>query len=170
MRWFWSQYLARPEDGKNPLASPLNADLRGLPPALVITAEFDPLRDEGEAFAARLRASGVRVEAKHYDGQLHGFFQMGGVMDKGKQAIDDAAAALRAALGDNPEKAATSSIDRKAYARYAREHPGDPQRGRTLFFNDKGAGCFRCHQVRGEGGDLGPDLSHLGGKYERALA
>ena len=99
MRWFWHQYLARPDDGKNPLASPLRADLRGLPPALVITAEFDPLRDEGEAYAARLRAAGVRVQVERYDGQLHGFFQMGGVMDSGKQAIDDAAAALRAALG-----------------------------------------------------------------------
>ena len=57
MRWFWNHYLARPEDGANPYASPLRAaSLAGLPPAHVITAEFDPLRDEGEALAARLRA------------------------------------------------------------------------------------------------------------------
>ena len=105
MRWFWTQYLARPDDGEKPLASPLRADLRGLPPAFVLTAEFDPLRDEGEAYAARLRAAGVRVEARRYDGQLHGFFQMGGVMDRGKQAIDDAAAALRAALGSAADRA-----------------------------------------------------------------
>ena len=169
MRWYWAQYLARPEDGNNPLASPLKADLRRLPPALVITAEFDPLRDEGEAYAARLRAAGVRVQAKRYDGQLHGFFQMGGVMDKGKEAIDAAAAALSAALAGNPDRAATSSIDREAYARYAREHPGDQKRGRTLFFDPNRAGCIRCHRARGEGSDLGPDLSDLGGKYERSL-
>jgi acetyl esterase len=177
MRWFWSQYLARPDDGVNPLASPLRGELRGLPPAFVITAEFDPLRDEGEAYAARLRAAGVRVEARRYDGQLHGFFQMGAVMNRGKQAIDDAAAALRAALGRAPVGADGSapkpreavSIDRKAYARYAREHPGDPARGRKLFFDVKGAGCIRCHRSRGEGGDIGPDLSDVGGKYERAL-
>ena len=102
MRWFWSQYLAHPDQGDKPLASPLRADLHGLPPAFVLTAEFDPLRDEGEAYAAKLRAAGVRVQARRYDGQLHGFFQMGGVMDRGKQAIDDAAAALRTALSLPP--------------------------------------------------------------------
>ncbi len=146
MRWFWGQYLARPEDGRNPLASPLRADLRGLPPAFVLTAEFDPLRDEGEAYAARLRAAGVTREARRYDGQIHGFFQMGGVMDRGKQAIDDAAAALRKALGARHDRPASERgrgrppLDRKAYARYAREHPGDPARGRKLFFDPKGAG------------------------------
>src|SRR4029077_8083122 len=135
-------------DGEKPLASPLRANLRGLPPAFVLTAEFDPLRDEEEAYAAKLRAAGVRVESRRYDGQLHGFFQMGGVMDKGKEAIDHAAAALSAALGGNPDRAATSSIDREAYARYAREHPGNPERGRTLFFDPNGAGCIRCHRAR----------------------
>ena len=180
MRWFWSQYLERSDDGAKPLASPLRADLHGLPPAFVITAEFDPLRDEGEAYAARLRAAGVRVHARRYDGQLHGFFQMGGVMARGKAAINDAAAALRAALGSAPAHAPiapattslrspAASLDREAYARYAREHPGDPARGRQLFFDLKGAGCARCHRSRGEGGDIGPDLSDVGGKYERAL-
>jgi putative heme-binding domain-containing protein len=177
MRWFWENYLARPADGRQPLASPLLADLHGLPPALVLTAEFDPLRDEGEAYAARLRAAGVRVEARRYDGQIHGFFQMGGIMDRGMQAIDDAAAALRAALGPSSDRGKDGrgsrepapKLDRNAYARYAREHPGDPARGRTLFFDKKGAGCVRCHRSRGEGGDIGPDLSDVGGKYERGL-
>lgn len=168
MRWFWGQYLARPEDGRNPLASPLRADLRGLPPALVLTAEFDPLRDEGEAYAARLRAAGVAAKERRYDGQVHGFFQMAGIMDQGKQAVDDAAAALRSALG----VARTDSrpaADRLAYARYAREHQGDSTRGRALFFNSKSTDCARCHRVRGAGQDVGPDLSDVGGKYERAL-
>ena len=68
--------------------------------------------------------------------------------------------------GGNPGRAATSGIDRKAYAQYAREHRGDPVRGRALFFDAKGAGCVRCHRSKGEGGELGPDLSDLGGKYE----
>jgi acetyl esterase len=177
MRWFWAQYLARPEDGQMPLASPLRADLHGLPPALIVTAEFDPLRDDGEAYAARLQAAGVRVQSRRYDGQLHGFFQMGGVMNRGLQAIDESAAALRAALGSAPDRDRdrrgardpAPSLDREAYARYAREHSGDVARGRKLFFDPKGADCVRCHRSRGEGGDIGPDLSDVGGKYERAL-
>ncbi len=169
MRWYWDQYLARSADGDKPLASPLRADLHGLPPALVITAEFDPLRDEGESYAARLRAAGVRVRSRRFDGQLHGFFQMGGIIDQGKSAIDEAATTLRNELEASQARAAATALDRKAYARYAREHPGDPVHGRQLFFDPKGAGCVRCHRTRGQGGDIGPDLSDVGGKYERAL-
>jgi len=96
MVWFWDHYLRSAADGNNPLASPLRAnDLRGLPPAMVLTAEFDPLRDEGEAYAMRLQEAGVPVTLKRYAGTIHGFFSLGAVLDQGKQAMADAAAALR---------------------------------------------------------------------------
>jgi acetyl esterase len=96
MVWFWNHYLRSAADGANPLASPLRAsDLRGLPPALVLTAEFDPLRDEGEAYAMRLQEAGVSVTVKRYAGMIHGFFSLGAVLDQGKQAVADAAAGLR---------------------------------------------------------------------------
>ena len=97
MHWFYNHYLDSVADGSDPRASPLRArDLGGLPPALVITAEFDPLRDEGEAYAGRLREAGVPVTLHRYDGMIHGFFSMGPLLDQGKQAVAEAVAALRA--------------------------------------------------------------------------
>jgi putative heme-binding domain-containing protein len=66
-----------------------------------------------------------------------------------------------------PQRA--ESIDRQTFVRYAREHAGDARRGRAIFADPKGPGCARCHRARGEGGTIGPDLSDIGGKYERAL-
>jgi acetyl esterase len=97
MEWFRGHYLARIEDAQNPYASPLLAqDLRGLPPALVITAECDPLRDEGEAYARRLSEAGVEVTCTRYAGMIHPFFSLGGALRQGRRAIEQAAAALRA--------------------------------------------------------------------------
>lgn len=77
MQWFWEHYLASELDGRNPYASPLQArTLENLPPATVITAGFDPLRDEGIAYADRLDAAGVDVSHHHYGDVIHGFFGM----------------------------------------------------------------------------------------------
>ena len=97
MVWFWNHYLASPADGQNPYASPLRArDLKGLPPAMVVTAEFDPLRDEGEAYAKRLREAGVTVKTKRYDGLIHGFAMMTGVFPEALQVVADTASEVRA--------------------------------------------------------------------------
>lgn len=98
---FWRDYVADERDALHPHAAPLRAaDLRDLPPALVMTAEFDPLRDEGEAFAKKLAAAGVAVALKRYDGLIHGFIRMASVSRRADAALDDAAMWIAAALRD----------------------------------------------------------------------
>ena len=103
MIWYWDHYLASAADAANPYAAPMQADdLSGLPPALVITAEFDPLRDEGEAYAEKLRAAGVPTTCTRYDGMIHGFYGMSAMVDKAKQAVEQSSASLREAFAPTP--------------------------------------------------------------------
>lgn len=100
MMWFGAQYLPSADFAVHPEASPLLAsDFRGLPPALLITAEFDPLRDEGEAYARRLEEAGVAVKVSRYQGMIHGFVAMRGVVAGGRRAIGEAAGFLRSDAG-----------------------------------------------------------------------
>lgn len=85
----WQVYLAKNEDRRSPYISPLQAtDLSGLPPALVITSEFDILADEGEAYVDRLREAGVRTEHEEFQGMIHGFFQWGGMVAAARLAMN----------------------------------------------------------------------------------
>src|SRR5262249_48905644 len=81
MDWFRDQYVRTAEERRHPYASPMNADVSGFPPAMILTAEFDPLRDQGEAYAAKLKAAGIPVIARRYDGMFHPFFSLGGIID-----------------------------------------------------------------------------------------
>jgi acetyl esterase len=99
MTWFLENYMAD-ADPEHPDASPLFVeDLSGLPPAFVLTAEFDPLRDEGEAYADRLRAAGVPVTTSRYDGMIHGFYGLDSIFDSATKATAETVRALRDALG-----------------------------------------------------------------------
>ena len=99
MQFYWDAYLSSDADASNPYAAPMQAgSLAGQPSALVITAEFDPLRDEGEAYGRRLQEAGVETTITRYDGMIHGFFGMVGIMDKSGLVMEEATAALRASF------------------------------------------------------------------------
>jgi acetyl esterase len=96
MVWFWGHYLNHAGEAGHPHASPLRApDLSGLPPALIITAEYDPLRDEGERYAARLQQAGTPATCSRYDGMIHGFLLLSELFDEGRQAMEEAILWLR---------------------------------------------------------------------------
>jgi len=100
MDWFWNHYVTSAgADPKDPRAAPLHAaSLAGLPPAYVVTAGFDVLRDEGKAYAEALKKAGVDVEYVNYEGMIHGFFNLQGALDVSRDAVKAAAKALREAL------------------------------------------------------------------------
>ena len=95
MKWFF-EHAATPADAKDPRLAPLHADLAGMPPTTVITAQIDPLRSEGEAFAKKLEAAGVKTNYRNFDGVTHEFFGMGAVVPEAKAAMAVAAADLKA--------------------------------------------------------------------------
>src|SRR6266571_6951347 len=100
MRWFAAHYLAGKSDAADWRVSPLRApSLAGVAPALVVTAGFDPLRDEGDAYTRRLREAGVRVDHVCYGGMIHGFAPMGRLIETGNRAVAHVAAALRQIAG-----------------------------------------------------------------------
>jgi acetyl esterase len=96
MAWFWSHYLPNDADRSNPEAAPLRAsDLSGLPPAIVVVAEYDPLRDDSTRYAERLAQAGVDVTILNYDDQPHGFFSFVNVFPTGNKAVASVGAWVR---------------------------------------------------------------------------
>jgi len=99
MRWFIAHYLGKPQDAEDWRASPIRAtSFAGVAPALVITAGYDPLRDEGDAYAQKLRAAGVSVDHASFGGMIHGFIPMGKLIETGNRAVTLIADSLRHAL------------------------------------------------------------------------
>ncbi len=135
MVWFWDHYAPHPATRANPYASPLRApDLSGLPAAYVITAEHDPLREEGFAYADRLRAARVPVEHRHFGSQIHAFFTFVNVLDDADKAVAEAGAAVRAAV----------EAVGKELSGYAGGCRGASRARHPPAFSDWGSGYARC--------------------------
>jgi acetyl esterase len=96
MKWFWTQYVTDAVQWNDPYVAPLHApSLAGLPATYILTAECDPLRDDGEQYAQKLAAAGVMVQCKRYAGMIHGFYRMADMLAAGREAHDDVAAFIR---------------------------------------------------------------------------
>jgi len=107
MEWFWNHYAPDPEGRLHPDASPLrSASFAGLPPAVILTAEHDPLRDEGELYATRLVKAGVPVRHRRFGGQMHGFFTMVDALPGAAAGLDYVAAAIDEQLSQGDRKSA----------------------------------------------------------------
>lgn len=99
MRWFWNHFIDDESQANDPYVSPLRAiNFNDLPQALIITAEYDPLRDEGESYAKKLQGAGVEVTLSRYPGMIHGFIRMTAQLDHAKEAVDEIAGSLRKVL------------------------------------------------------------------------
>jgi acetyl esterase len=99
--WSYGHYVPEGTDLDDPEISPLRAsDLSNLPPAIVVTDEYDPLRDEGLAYAARLRDAGVTVTAHHYDDMMHVFFQLVNIFERGNEAVEQVGQDIRAKVAE----------------------------------------------------------------------
>lgn len=99
MKWFWNHFIEGSGETYDLYVYPLQAkDLGDLPPALIITAEYDPLRDEGEAYGKRLQEAGVKVTMSRYEGMVHGFLRMTSRLDKAKEALDEVAGVVKKVL------------------------------------------------------------------------
>lgn len=99
MAWFFRHYLRGPQDAADPRISLVDTNLRGMPPHTIINAQIDPLRSDGEELAARLRAAGVQVQQRTWEGTTHEFFGTGAVVSDAREAVAFGGGALRAAFG-----------------------------------------------------------------------
>lgn len=101
MEWFAAQYVKRDSDMRNPLASPMYGDLSGLPPAIVVTAEYDPLRDQDLLYVNKLEQAGVKTTLLDYPGMIHGFMQLPSFFPQGRDAIEKAASSIKKIFVEN---------------------------------------------------------------------
>ena len=105
MRWFWTHFIGDEGQANDPYVSPLRAkNFSDLPQALIITAEYDPLRDEGEAYGKKLQEAGVKVTLSRYAGMIHGFIRMTAQLDHAKEAVDEIAGRLREVFSIDGQK------------------------------------------------------------------